>query len=58
MYRERYCTTSGITGGGGISIDGDVSVSSGKNDSFFYLMGKELSGKLSCISSGLVKSLK
>ena len=53
MYRKSYCTTPGVgvgVGGGG-SRSG---VGMDKMLKFFKVMGKALSGELSCTGTGLV----
>ena len=44
--RKTYCTTPGV--GVGVGIGGGVGVSKKFNVKVFYVMGKALSGELSC----------
>ena len=56
MYRKSYCTTPSVGGGGSIDVGNANGIS--KMLKFyvevFYVMGKALSGKLSCTQTGLV----
>ena len=59
MYRKSYCTIHGEDGrgwgGGGSGIG--ISKMSKFYVKDFYVMGKVLSGKLSCTQTGLLKFL-
>ena len=44
VSRKSYCTTPGV----GVGVDGSVGVSKKFNVKVFYVMGKALSGELSC----------
>ena len=49
MYRTSYCSTPGVGVGGGVRVDKmlDLRLS-------FYVLGRALSGELSCTQTGLV----
>ena len=50
--RKSYCTTPGVgvgvSVGVGVGVGGVVGISKKFNIKFFYVMGKALSGELSC----------
>ena len=52
MYRKSYCTTPRVGGGGG-SVDKMLKF----YIKSFYLMGKAITGKLSCTWTGLVAKI-
>ena len=57
MYRKNCCTTPSVGGGGSIDVGNANSISKMLKfnvEVCLYVMGKALSGKLSCTQTGLV----